>query len=61
MLTPSDIFIELEYSTLVSDFYELMRHILDVICVTPYCNFNVPLLNTVLSKKGLYMESNICV
>ena len=53
MLTPSDIFIELEYSFLVSDLYGLMQRKLYVICVSPYCNFTVSLVKHCIITKGL--------
>ena len=51
MLTTSYIFIELGYSTLISDLYGLMRCILYLIFITPYCNVTVPLVNTLHYKK----------
>ena len=51
MLTPSDIFIELKYSTLVSNLYGLMRHILFLICVAQYFKFTVPLVKKLCYKK----------
>ena len=59
MLTPSEIFIELEYSTLVSDLYGLMQCILCLICVAPYCNVTVPLVKYCVITQGPYMESHI--
>ena len=44
MLTPSNIIIELKYSTLGSDLYGLMQRILYLIYVAPYCNITVPLV-----------------
>ena len=61
MLTLSNIFIESKSSTLVSDLYGLMRRILYLISVAKYCNIAMPLVNTVLSKKGLYTASHICM
>ena len=52
MLSPSDIFIELQSSTLVSDLYGLMRRILYAICVALYCNFTVPLVKHCFVTKG---------
>ena len=51
MLTFSDIFIELESSTLVSYLYGLMRHILHVIFITPYCYVTVTFVNTLCYRK----------
>ena len=53
MLTTSDIYLELESSTLLSDFYGLMQRILYVICVAPYCKFTLPLLKHCVITKGL--------
>ena len=44
MSNPSNIFIDLKSSTLVSNLYGLMRHILHLISVAPYCNITMPLL-----------------
>ena len=44
MLTSSAIFFEFKYSTLVSDLYGLIRLLLYIIFVKPYCNFTVPLV-----------------
>ena len=52
MLTSPDIFIELKSSTLVSYLYGLMRRILELICVAPYCKFTVPLVKHCVIKKG---------
>ena len=58
MLTASYIFMELKYSTLVSDLYGLMRHILCLICITPHCKFIVPLVkHCVITKGPLYSVS----
>ena len=61
MFTVSYTFIELKSSTLVSDLYGLMQRILCLICITPHCKFTVPLVNTVLSQRGLYMAFHICM
>ena len=52
MLTPIDIFIELKSLNLVSDLYGLMRRILYVICVEPYCKFTVTLEKYCVITKG---------
>ena len=52
MLTSSHIFFELEYSTLVSNLYGLMRHILYLICVAPHCKVNVLLVKKCVIKNG---------
>ena len=52
---------QLEYSTLVSDLYGLMQRILYVIFVGKVCHLTMPLVNTVLSKMGPYMEFDICM
>ena len=58
MLTASSIFIELIYSTLVSDLYGLMQHILYLICVTPYRKLTIPLVKNQLIANGtLYCVS----
>ena len=55
MLTASSIFIELIYSTLVSDLYGLMQRILCLIYVAPYFNVTVPLVkHCVITKGPLY-------
>ena len=55
MLTVSSIFIELKYSTLVSDLYGLMRRILCLISITPHYKFTVPLVkHCVITKGALY-------
>ena len=55
ILTSSDIYFELESSTLVSDLYGLMRRILYIIRVTLFCNFTVPLVkNCVITNGPLY-------
>ena len=55
MLTASNIFIELKSSTLVSNLYGLIRHILCVITVVPYCSITVPLVkHCVITKRPLY-------
>ena len=55
MLAASYIFIELEYSTLVSDLYGLMRRILFLISVAPICNKTVPLFqHLVIKNESLY-------
>ena len=46
MLIPSNIFIELKPSTLVSNLYGLMKCILYLIFIAPYCNVTIPLVNT---------------
>ena len=51
MLIPKNIFIELKPSTLVSDLYGLMKCILYLICIAPYCNVTVPLVNTLSYHK----------
>ena len=52
MLTPSDLFFELKYSTLVSNLYGLMRSILYLISITPYCKFTVPLVKHCVITNG---------
>ena len=52
MLTLSDISFELKSSTLVSNSYGLIRHILYLISVAPYCKFTVPLLKHCVIKNG---------
>ena len=52
MLTSSDIFFELESSTLLSNLYGLMRRILCLIFVRPYCNVTVPLVKYCVITKG---------
>ena len=55
MLTSSDIFFEIKSSTLVSDLYGLMRRILCLISVGPYCNITVTLVkHCVITKGPLY-------
>ena len=44
MLTSSEIYFELKYSTLISNLYGLMRPILYIIYVAPYCKCTVPLV-----------------
>ena len=44
MLTLSDIFLKLKYSTLVPDLYVLTQHILYLISVAPICNETMPLV-----------------
>ena len=55
MLTPSEIFIELKYSTLVSNLNGLMRHILCLICVSQYCKFTVPLVKKLCYHKKAFI------
>ena len=52
MLTVSYIFIEFESSTLVSDLYGLIRHVLYLIFIAPYYNFTVPLVKHCVITKG---------
>ena len=53
MLTSSDISFELESSTLVSDLYGLIRHIiLYLFFVRPYRNFTILLVKHHVIKKG---------
>ena len=52
MLTASYIFIELKSSTLVSNLYGLMRRIICLLSVTPYCNFTVTLVKHYVITKG---------
>ena len=52
MLTSSNIFFELESSTLVSDLYGLMRRIAYIICVAPFCKFTVTLVKHCVITKG---------
>ena len=55
MLTASSIFIELKYSTLVSDLYYLMQHTLYLIYVAPYCSITVSFIkHCVITKGPLY-------
>ena len=55
MLTASNIFFELEYSTLVPDLYELIRRKLYLICVAQFCNFTVPLVkHSVITNGPVY-------
>ena len=61
MLTPSSIFFGLKSSTLVSGLYGLMRHILYIICITPYCNITMSLVKHCVIKKDLYMAFHICM
>ena len=51
---PSSVFYVFTSLTLVSDLYGLMRRILYLIFVAPYCNSTVPLVKTVLSQMGPY-------
>ena len=43
---------ELESSTLVSNLYGLMWHILYLICIAPHCKFTVPLVKQCVIKNG---------
>ena len=52
MLKSSDIFYDLESSTLVSYLYGLIRHIFYTICVAPFCNFTVPLVKQYVFTNG---------
>ena len=52
MLTASSIFFELKSSTLVSDLYGLMRRMLCLISVTPYCKITVPFVKRYVFAKG---------
>ena len=52
MLTSSEIFIEIEYSTLVSNLYGLIRRILYLIFVGPHCKFTVSLVKHSVITKG---------
>ena len=55
MLKESSIFIGLKYSNLVSDLYGLMRRILYLISVAPYCRIIVTLAkHCVIKKMPLY-------
>ena len=55
MLTSSDIFIELESFTLVSNLYGLIRRILYQIFVGPHCKFTVSLVkHCVIKTEPLY-------
>ena len=55
MLTALSIFVELKSSTLVSDLYGLIRRILCLIYVEPYCKFTVPLVkHRVITEVHLY-------
>ena len=55
MLTSSDIFFELESSNLLSNLYGLMKRILYLIFVRPYCKFTVTLATYyVITKGSLY-------
>ena len=51
MLTASFIFFGLKSSTLVSELYGLLRRILYVICIAPYCNIIVPLIKKLCYHK----------
>ena len=60
MLTAPTIFIELKSSTLVSDLYGLMKRILYLIYVAPYCSITVPLVkHYVITKGPLYGVSSL--
>ena len=61
MLTSSDTLFELISSTFASDLYGLIRRILHLNFVRPYCKFTVPLVNHCFIKNGPYMEFNICM
>ena len=52
MLTSSDIFIELEVSTSVYDYYGLIRRILYLIFVEPHCKFTAPSVKNWVITKG---------
>ena len=55
MLTSSDIFIELESSTLVSDLYGLIWRILYLIFIETHCKSTVPFVKKcVITKDPLY-------
>ena len=55
ILTSSEIFIELKSLSLVSDLYGLIRRILYLIFVGPYCKCTVPLVKQcVITKEPLY-------
>ena len=54
MLTSSDIYFEIKYSTLVSDLYGLMRRIFCLIFVGTYCNITVPLIKHCVITKGTW-------
>ena len=58
MLTSSCIFSVVTSSTFVSDIYGLIRRILCLICVAPYCNVTVPLdQHYVIKNETLYGAS----
>ena len=60
MLTASHIFIELNYSNLVSNLNGLMQCILYLIFIAPHCNIIVPLVKHCFITKGtLYGVSNL--
>ena len=52
MLTPSNIFIELKSSTLVSDLYGLMQRVLSLISVAPFCKSTIPFVKQCVITKG---------
>ena len=61
MLTSSDIFFELIYSTLVSNLYGLIRSKLYLICVGPQCKFTVPLVKHYdITNGAVYGVSYFC-
>ena len=52
MLTASNMFNELKSLTLVSNLYGLMRRILYLISITPYCNITVQLVKHFVITEG---------